>query len=212
MIWENGIETCKLSYVKWITSPGSRHETGCSGLVHWDDLEGRDGEGVGNTDKLGVTCWWWKKPQNRRYPCPWITHWMRAKQKIHLIQKACIVVFREGKVSFCYDENPHSLFFFTIAPRIKWERSLRTEDPENLSMRKKFWRLSIENTSLLDIRRYFKWWSKDLYTKKDILFCFPHLFLENHDFHFRHFSMPEELWVQLFWTKKQKIMEYSSKC
>ena len=47
MIWENGIETCKLSYVKWITSPGSMHETGCSGLVHWDDPEGWDGEGDG---------------------------------------------------------------------------------------------------------------------------------------------------------------------
>ena len=43
MIWENGIETCILSYVKWITSPGSIHETGCSGLVHWDDPEGWDG-------------------------------------------------------------------------------------------------------------------------------------------------------------------------
>ena len=40
MIWENGTETCKLSYVKRITSPGSMHETGCSGLVYWDDPEG----------------------------------------------------------------------------------------------------------------------------------------------------------------------------
>ena len=40
MIWENDIETCKLSYVKQITSPGSIHDTGCSGLVHWDDPEG----------------------------------------------------------------------------------------------------------------------------------------------------------------------------
>ena len=47
MIWENGIETCILSYVKQITSPGSMHETGCSGLVHWDDPEGWDGEGGG---------------------------------------------------------------------------------------------------------------------------------------------------------------------
>ena len=44
MIWENGIETCKLSHVKQITSPGSMHDTGCSGLVHWDDPEGWDGE------------------------------------------------------------------------------------------------------------------------------------------------------------------------
>ena len=47
MIWENGIETCKLSYVNRIASPGSMHDTGCSGLVHWDDPEGWDGEGGG---------------------------------------------------------------------------------------------------------------------------------------------------------------------
>ena len=47
MIWENAIETCVLSYVKRIDSPGSMHETGCSGLVHWDDPEGWDGEGGG---------------------------------------------------------------------------------------------------------------------------------------------------------------------
>ena len=35
MIWENGIETCKLSYVKQIASLGSMHDSGCSGLVHW---------------------------------------------------------------------------------------------------------------------------------------------------------------------------------
>ena len=45
MIWENGIETCKLSYVKQIANSGSMHDTGCSGLVHWDDPEGWDGEG-----------------------------------------------------------------------------------------------------------------------------------------------------------------------
>ena len=42
-IWENGIETC-ISYVKRIASPGLMHDTGCSGLVHWDDPEGWDGE------------------------------------------------------------------------------------------------------------------------------------------------------------------------
>ena len=45
MILENSIETCKLSYVKEITSPSSMDETGCSGLVHWDDPEGWDGDG-----------------------------------------------------------------------------------------------------------------------------------------------------------------------
>ena len=47
MIWDNNIETRILSYVKQITSPGSMHEAGCSGLVHWDDPEGWDGEGGG---------------------------------------------------------------------------------------------------------------------------------------------------------------------
>ena len=47
MIWENGIETCILSYVKRSASPGSMHDTRCSGLVHWDDPEGWYGEGAG---------------------------------------------------------------------------------------------------------------------------------------------------------------------
>ena len=45
MIWKNGIEICILSYVKRIASPGSMHDTGCSGLVHWDDPEG-GGRGI----------------------------------------------------------------------------------------------------------------------------------------------------------------------
>ena len=44
MIWENGIETCIISYMKRIAGPGSIHDTGCLGLVHWDDPEGWDGE------------------------------------------------------------------------------------------------------------------------------------------------------------------------
>ena len=47
MTWENSIETCILSYVKQITSPGSFHETRCSGPVQWDDPERWDGEGGG---------------------------------------------------------------------------------------------------------------------------------------------------------------------
>ena len=34
MVWENGIETCILLYVKWIASPGLMHDTGCLELVH----------------------------------------------------------------------------------------------------------------------------------------------------------------------------------
>ena len=39
-IWENGIEACIISCMKRVASPGSMHDTGCLGLVHWDDPEG----------------------------------------------------------------------------------------------------------------------------------------------------------------------------
>ena len=44
MIWENGIEICIISYTKRVASLGSMHDTGCLGLVHWDDPEGWYGE------------------------------------------------------------------------------------------------------------------------------------------------------------------------
>ena len=47
MIWKNGIETCIISYMKRVASPGSMHDTGCLGLVHWDDPEWWYGEGGG---------------------------------------------------------------------------------------------------------------------------------------------------------------------
>ena len=53
MIWENGIETCIISYMKRIASPGLMHDTGCLGLVHWDDPEGWYGERGGR----GVQDW-----------------------------------------------------------------------------------------------------------------------------------------------------------
>ena len=46
-IWENGIETCIISYVKRVASSGSMHDTECLGLVHWDAPEGWYGEGGG---------------------------------------------------------------------------------------------------------------------------------------------------------------------
>ena len=46
-IWENGIETRIISCMKRVASPGSMHDTGCLGLVHWDDPEGGYGEGGG---------------------------------------------------------------------------------------------------------------------------------------------------------------------
>ena len=53
MIWENGIETCIISYKKQIASLGSMQDTGCLGLVHWDDPQRWYGEGGGS----GVQDW-----------------------------------------------------------------------------------------------------------------------------------------------------------
>ena len=47
MIWENGFETCIISYKRRIASLGSKQDTGCLGLVHWDNPEGWYGEGGG---------------------------------------------------------------------------------------------------------------------------------------------------------------------
>ena len=41
------IEICIISYMRRVASPGSMHDTGCLGLVHWDDPEGWYGEGGG---------------------------------------------------------------------------------------------------------------------------------------------------------------------
>ena len=46
-IWENGIEIHIISYMERVISPGLMHDTGCLGLVHWDNPEGWNGEGGG---------------------------------------------------------------------------------------------------------------------------------------------------------------------
>ena len=48
MVWENGIETCALSYVKPIDAWYR-----VIWLVHWDDPEGSDGEGAGRRVQNG---------------------------------------------------------------------------------------------------------------------------------------------------------------
>ena len=40
--------------MKQVASSGSMHDTGCLGLVHWDDPEEGDGEGGGF--RMGNTC------------------------------------------------------------------------------------------------------------------------------------------------------------
>ena len=44
--------------MKRIASPGSMHDTGCLGLVHWDDPEGWYGEGGGWRVQDGEHMWW----------------------------------------------------------------------------------------------------------------------------------------------------------
>ena len=54
-----GIETCIISYKKRSASLGLMQDTGCLGLVHWDDPEGwyREGGGRGVQDAEHVyTC------------------------------------------------------------------------------------------------------------------------------------------------------------
>ena len=55
-IWENDIETYKISYKKRVASPGLMHDTGCLGLEHWDDPEGWYGEGGWGGFKMRNTC------------------------------------------------------------------------------------------------------------------------------------------------------------
>ena len=56
MIWENSIETCILSSVKQITSPGRMHETSaqgwCTGKTQRDGM----GREVGGGIRMGNTC------------------------------------------------------------------------------------------------------------------------------------------------------------
>ena len=56
MIWENGIKTCIILYKRQIASPGSMHDTGCLGLVHWDNSEGWYEEGGGRGVQDGEPC------------------------------------------------------------------------------------------------------------------------------------------------------------
>ena len=61
MIWENGIATCILSCKERIASLGSIQDTGCLGLVHWDDPERWYGEGGGRgSSGLGTHVHLWR--------------------------------------------------------------------------------------------------------------------------------------------------------
>ena len=73
-----------------ISSPGWMHETGCSGLVHWDDPEGWDGEGGGRGVQDGEHPWLshvnvWQKPAQY---CKVICLQLKQKNLFNLKKKA----------------------------------------------------------------------------------------------------------------------------
>ena len=80
-IWENGIETCEMSCMKWDASPGSMHDAGCLGLVHWDDPEGWYGEGGGRRVQDGFS---FKKKKKVKF---WVYFWPYST--IRIISKYC---------------------------------------------------------------------------------------------------------------------------
>ena len=51
-IWQNGIETCKISCRKRVASPGSMHDAGCTGTAQRDGMGREEGGGFG----MGNTC------------------------------------------------------------------------------------------------------------------------------------------------------------
>ena len=59
-IWKNGIETCKISCMKRVASPGLMHDTGylgwCTGTTQRDGLGSEEGGGF----RMGtqVYLWW----------------------------------------------------------------------------------------------------------------------------------------------------------
>ena len=56
MIWENGFETCIISYMKRVASPGLMHDTGClgwcTGMTQRDGMGRQEGGGF----RIGNTC------------------------------------------------------------------------------------------------------------------------------------------------------------
>ena len=60
MMWENGIETRMLSCKQRIASLCLIQDTGCLGLVHWDDPEGWYGEGGGRRVHDGEPVHLWR--------------------------------------------------------------------------------------------------------------------------------------------------------
>ena len=55
-IWENGIETCIISCMKRVASPGSMHDTGCLGWCTGTTQRNGMGREEGGGFRMGNTC------------------------------------------------------------------------------------------------------------------------------------------------------------
>ena len=75
VIWENSIETCILSRVKQIASPGWMHETSAQGWYTGMIPEGWDGDGGGRGAQDGNTC----KSMADSCQCIWQNHYNNVK-------------------------------------------------------------------------------------------------------------------------------------
>ena len=116
-------ETSILSRVKQITSPGWMHWNKYSGLVHWEDPEGWDGEGSGRGDWDVI------------HVNPWLIHvnvWQKPLQYCKVIslqlikrnekKKELLIVnnIKRFLFPFFYFLSPPTLF---ASPTIVWESS-----------------------------------------------------------------------------------------
>ena len=55
-IWENGIETCIISCMKRVATPGSLHDTGCLGWCTGTTQRDGIGREEGGGFRMGSTC------------------------------------------------------------------------------------------------------------------------------------------------------------
>ena len=102
MIWDNGIEIRIITYMKRVVSPGSMHDTGCLGLVHWDDPEGWYGEGGGRRVRQGLILFL-NPLTGSAFLLPWVRPPEGVFSKEHALYIVHTVCFKSSTVqkTFC---------------------------------------------------------------------------------------------------------------
>ena len=120
MFQENSIETCILSRVKEITSPGWMHETSartwCTGKTQRDWVERE----VGGGTRMGNTCKKKKNPKN----CVPRGHLTRSEDNLGCYNWKVLLISREQtpgillNILYCRDNSPRQR---VICPQISLE-------------------------------------------------------------------------------------------